>query len=206
MCFIYNILADFTVLNLILASSSPFRHAVLSRLQLPFEQYSPNIDESRKKSETVEDMVLRLALEKALVVSHHRKHHFIIASDQVAVCKGSILGKPGNLEKARKQLQFQSGEEVTFYTSLILLNSQDNSYQQHLSTILVNFRVLSLTRINNYLNKEQPFNCAGSFKSESLGAALFSSIKSDDPDALLGLPLLSLVQMLSNVGMDPLDN
>ncbi len=191
-------------MNLILASSSPFRRAVLSKLQLPFEQFSPDIDESQRAQELVQDMVLRLALEKAQAVSVRFNHHFIISSDQVAVCKHTILGKPGNYEKALQQLQFQSGEEVIFYTSLVLLNSVDNSYQQHLAETVVSFRELTLSQIKNYLKKDQPYNCAGSFKSESLGAALFRSIKTDDPDALLGLPLLSLVEMLSRVGLDPL--
>lgn len=171
---------------------------------MPFEQFSPDIDESKLAEESEVDMVLRLALEKARAVRHRFNHHLIISSDQTALCQETLLGKPGNIEKAIEQLQFQSGKEVTFYTSLILFNSQDNSYQHHVSETVVRFRELSLSQIKNYLKKDQPFNCAGSFKSESLGAALFKSIKTDDPDALLGLPLLALVQMLSNVGMDPL--
>ena len=194
-------------MQLILASSSPFRKKVLLKLRLPFTQCSPNIDESSKNNESPKQLVQRLALMKAQAVAKtfdDSEGCLIIASDQVADCDGVTFGKPGNHENAIEQLQFVSGKTVSFYTSLVLMNSDSKKIQQHTDTTRVYFRNLNDNQINTYLNTDKPYNCAGSFKSEAFGASLFIKIETEDPDALIGLPLLKLVTMLAEEGLDPL--
>ena len=186
-------------LPLVLGSTSPFRREILQKLDIPFETAAPDIDESPLENETPQELVKRLAEEKAKAVAKQFPHHLIIGSDQVAVVDNQILGKPGNHENAVKQLQQTSGKTVHFYTGLCLLNSNNNHMQSEVVPFDVVFRKLTNSEIENYLLKEQPYNCAGSFKSEGLGIALFEKLKGDDPNTLIGLPLIVLIRMLSNV-------
>ena len=197
--------------SLILASSSPFRKEVLCKLGIDFDVVSPNIDESRKDGETPEQLVYRLAEEKAGEVA--KTHNgLIIASDQVATLDSGIrsddviLTKPHTHENAIKQLQKSSGNVVTFVTSLTLLNTNTNNIQTIVETFKVVFRVLSDQQIDHYLKKEQPYNCAGSFKSEALGISLFERLEGNDPNTLIGLPLIQLIKMLEHEGVDVLAN
>ena len=196
---------------LILASSSPFRQTLLNKLGLEFSVVSPNVDESRKPEETPEQLVYRLAQDKAREVA---KSHdgLIIASDQVATLPGAlatdeqILGKPHTHENAIKQLSSCSGNIVTFRTSLCLLNTNSGNIQTLVENFKVVFKDLNSAQIDNYLKKEQPYNCAGSFKSEGLGISLFSRLEGDDPNTLIGLPLIQLIKFLENEGIDILSS
>lgn len=186
---------------LILASSSPFRKELLNKLGLDFDTISPDIDESRKVNETPKQLVLRLAQEKAREVA---KNHsgLIIGSDQVATLDGEILTKPNNHENAVKQLNQSSGNSVMFLTSLALLDTDSNTIDTHIEKTNVVFKSLSAQQIENYLQKEKPYHCAGSFKSEALGISLVECIDGNDPNALIGLPLIGLIKMLENHGVD----
>ncbi|HFE39440.1 MAG TPA: septum formation inhibitor Maf [Gammaproteobacteria bacterium] len=190
--------------RIILASSSPFRKALLTRLQLTFSIVSPEIDESRLKNETPSQLVSRLAQAKAAAVatSLETNDAVIIASDQVAVCDERILGKPGNIEKATQQLTFVSGKVVTFHTGLCVLNSANSHMQCDEVKYHVEFRDLTNEMIASYLKKEPAFNCAGSFKSEALGVALTRRMFGDDPTALIGLPLIRVTQMLEQASVN----
>ncbi len=187
---------------LILASSSPYRRELLTKLGLTFTCQSPDIDESPAPDEQPEALVARLAKEKALAIARHHGVALIIASDQVAVLNGQILGKPGNHTNAVKQLSAASGQAVLFLTSLALLNSSNGQLQLEVVPFTVHFRQLTASEIDNYLHKEQPYNCAGSFKSEALGIALFERLEGDDPNALIGLPIIRLISMLRNEGIN----
>jgi septum formation protein len=186
--------------TLILASSSVFRKALLEKLDLPFSCDSPDIDESHKPGETPAQLVQRLAFEKARHVAGKYPGSLVIGSDQVACVDEQILGKPGNFENAMRQLQSASGKAVTFYTGLTLFNAVNGKAQTICDTFKVHFRTLSEAQISRYLKKEQPYNCAGSFKSEGYGISLFSKLEGDDPNALIGLPLIRLITMLENEG------
>ncbi len=186
---------------IILASSSPFRKTLLARLQLPFECLSPNIDESALTNESPHQLVIRLAEAKAAAIATDVPDAIIIGSDQVAVCEGKILGKPGNLEKATEQLKFISGKEVVFHTGLCVLNSANQALESDEIQFFVEFRRLSNEMIANYLEKEPAFHCAGSFKSEALGVALTQRMTGDDATSLVGLPLIRLVSMLEKMGV-----
>ncbi len=190
--------------TLILASSSPYRRELLNKLGLDFESISPDIDESPLPDETPSELVGRLALEKAQAIAATQHQALIIGSDQVAVIDDIIITKPHNHEKAKDQLRHASGREVTFLTSLCLYNSQNHQHQLTIAPYTVNFLPLSEEQIENYLLKEKPYNCAGSFKSEGLGITLFASMHGDDPNSLVGLPLIALTKMLRNEGVDPL--
>ena len=187
--------------KLILGSTSPFRKELLSRLQVDFTTASPEIDESQDKGETPEQLVTRLAQQKARAVAHNHPDALIIGSDQVATIEGRILGKPGDRENAIEQLMLASGKRVAFYTGLCLLNSASGHIQCCCEPFYVHFRQLGQKQIERYLDIEQPYICAGSFKSEGLGIALFSKLEGDDPNALIGLPLIRLVAMLENEGI-----
>lgn len=188
---------------LLLASSSPYRRELLDRLQLPFTWQSPSIDETRREGEAAIDLVRRLAEEKARALAGQYTEHLIIGSDQVAVLDdGQILGKPHDLQRAQKQLRAASGSSVTFLTGLALLNSQSGHCQVDCVPFTVHFRSLSDVQIARYLEREQPFDCAGSFKSEGLGISLFRSTEGEDSTSLIGLPLIRLVDMLINEGID----
>jgi len=190
--------------TLILASSSRYRAELLGRLSLRFSQYSPNIDESPRPNEQPKDLALRLACEKAKITATSRHDGLIIGSDQTAALDKTLLSKPGDFEAAKAQLSLCSGQTVTFYTGLCLFNAA--SKQEHLSVseTKVSFVELTCAQIEHYINQEKPFDCAGSFKCEGLGISLFSAIQSNDPTALIGLPLIALTQMLRSEGLDPL--
>ena len=189
-------------MSLILASSSPFRKAILEKLGVTFVTASPDIDEARHDGETPYNLVLRLAAAKAKKVA---KLHsgLIIASDQVATFglgtdkADEILTKPLTHENAFKQLKQSSGRTVTFLTSIVLLNTKTNNLQNHVEFFQVFFKTLSDNQIRSYLEKENVLNCAGSFKSEGLGIALFRCMKGDDSNSLIGLPTIKLIDMLA---------
>ncbi|WP_067864860.1 Maf family protein [Neptuniibacter marinus] len=190
--------------NLILASSSPFRRQILDKLQLKYACISPDIDESPLANETPEDLVARLAIEKAQKVAGTEPDSLIIGSDQVAVLGNEILGKPHTHENAVKQLQKLSGHTVTFLTGLALINSKSGEVQSETVPFNVVFRTLTDEMIEHYLHAEQPYNCAGSFKSEALGIVLFERLEGEDPNTLIGLPLIRLVRMLEKEGLNVL--
>jgi len=187
--------------KLVLGSTSPFRKALLEKLQLAFETDKPEVDEERRPGETPDQLVERLACEKARAVAARHPDSLIIGSDQVAVNGGTILGKPGDHETAMAQLRSASGKAVTFLTGLCLHNSASGSEQVIVEPFTVHFRELSDEQIDNYLRAEQPYNCAGSFKSEAMGIALFERLEGDDPNSLIGLPLIRLIRMLEKEGV-----
>lgn len=182
--------------HLILASTSPYRCELLKRLQLPFFTDAPEVDETPKAGEGAMDTSRRLSQEKALAVAIRHPDALIIGSDQVALLEGQQIGKPGTHDKAARQLRAMSGKTTRFYTALTLLNSKTGRMQTEVAENLVTLRELSDDEIEGYLQKEQPYNCAGSAKSEGLGIALMSSMQGDDPNALIGLPLILLTHML----------
>ncbi len=184
------------MLPLILASTSPYRKILLEKLQLDFDTVKPEFDETPLLHETPSQLVQRLAEGKAQSVAKQHPNALIIGSDQVAVLDDTILTKPGNYSNALRQLQASSGRIVTFLTGLCLLNSQTQQAQVIVEPFEVHFRTLSMAQIENYLHKENPYNCAGSFKSEGLGIALFEALRGDDPNSLIGLPSIHLIKML----------
>ncbi|MDH5359325.1 MAG: Maf family nucleotide pyrophosphatase [Gammaproteobacteria bacterium] len=190
--------------KLILGSSSPFRRELLDRLGLDYECDSPEIDESRLEGETAEAMVMRLAEAKARAVAKRHPDALIIGSDQVAVLGEKILGKPGTHDKAFEQLKTATGQLVIFQTGLCLYDSRSDIAQLDRVPFAVQFRHLSDEQIEHYLQRERPYNCAGSFKSEGLGIALFERMQGEDPNALIGLPLIRLVSMLETAGVQVL--
>ncbi len=189
---------------LLLASSSRYRRQLLERLQLPFIWASPEIDESALPDEPAEALVRRLAEAKARALVADHPAHLIIGSDQVACLDDRIIGKPGDLANARRQLRAASGRSVRFLTGLCLLDSGSGRCQVVVEPFDVHFRSLTDTQIDRYLEHEQPFDCAGSFKSEGLGIALFEALHGRDPNALIGLPLIALVDLLQAEGVEAL--
>lgn len=189
------------MLPLVLASTSPFRAELLQRLSLPFETFAPEIDETPLPGESPTAMVRRLTAAKADAARSYYPAHLVIASDQCAVCNGDIIGKPGTHEKAVAQLSGFAGKEVRFLTGLALLNTNTGKMQLDVVPFGVWFRKLTTTQIERYLRKEQPYNCAGSFKSEGLGITLFEKMAGDDPNALIGLPLIQLTSFLLHEGV-----
>lgn len=187
--------------SLVLASSSPYRRELLSRLRQPFEWAAPSIDESRRPGESAEALVRRLAREKAQALAGRFASHLIIGSDQVAVLDGQILGKPHDYPRAHAQLSATSGRSVSFLTGLALLDSRDGSCQVDCVPYTVHFRTLSAEQIERYLKAEEPYDCAGSFKAEGLGISLFRSTEGADVNSLIGLPLIRLVEMLDVAGV-----
>ena len=188
-------------MQLILASTSPFRKSVLEKLGLPFDCHAPEVDEAPQPHETPAQLVERLSIAKAQAVAAHLQQGLVIGSDQVAVIDDEILGKPGNHENAVGQLERASGKTVTFLTGLALVNAESGAIQAEVVPFKVVFRQLTQPQIVNYLNAEQPYNCAGSFKSEGLGIVLFERLEGDDPNTLIGLPLIRLIRMLEKEGM-----
>ncbi|MES2500084.1 MAG: Maf family nucleotide pyrophosphatase [Pseudomonadota bacterium] len=186
---------------LILASSSIFRRELLQKLQLPFSCISPNVDEAVLENEKPHQTALRLAQDKARKIGSEYQHALIIGCDQVATLDGEQLGKPLNHTNATKQLKMMRGREVTFHSALCLFNAATGNMQAEVVPYLVRFRELSDAQIENYLAKEQPYHCAGSAKSEGLGVALIERMVGDDPNALIGLPLIKLITMLNNEGV-----
>ncbi|AIU67396.1 nucleoside triphosphate pyrophosphatase [Vibrio coralliilyticus] len=185
--------------QLVLASTSPFRKQLLNKLSVPFETASPDCDETPFSNERPEDLVKRLAKEKA-ESCHSDKPSLVIGSDQVCVIDGQIIGKPLNRENAIQQLSRQSGKAIQFYTGLALHNTETNITDVKLDTFTVHFRQLTQQQISRYVEKEEPYYCAGSFKSEGLGIALFEKLEGKDPNTLVGLPLIDLIDMLETQG------
>lgn len=190
--------------KLILASTSPYRRELLSRLGLPFETANPQTDETPLPGESPEALALRLSEAKARAVADAYPDALIIGSDQVATVDGRIFGKPGNHQRAAQQLRELSGKTVNFFTGLCLFNARTGQAEVRGIPTLVGFRELSDAEIENYLRREPAYNCAGSAKSEGLGIALLSSMKGDDPNALVGLPLIALCDMLRQQGVSVL--
>ncbi len=182
--------------TLVLASTSPFRKEILSRLHIAFETFAPLVDESPLENEFPSQLVTRLSILKANSAKSEYPQALIIGSDQVAVIDNTILGKPGNHEQAVKQLNLVSGKQVDFLTGLSVINTETHQIQTDMVNFSVKFRQLTSTQIENYLKLDQPYNCAGSFKSEGLGIALLDRMIGSDPTSIIGLPLIRLVRML----------
>lgn len=188
--------------HLLLASSSRYRQELLSRLRLPFDSCAPEIDETAFPGETAEHLVRRLAECKAHALSDRYPDSLIIGSDQVAVLNQEIIGKPHTFERAKQQLLAASGGSVRFLTGLALLDSMNGRLQVACVPFTVHFRSLDEARIERYLQTEQPYDCAGSFKAEGLGISLFRTTEGEDVTSLVGLPLIRLVDMLLNAGVE----
>lgn len=186
---------------IILASSSPYRAELLERLQLDFEQIDPAIDEALLPGEAAEDYVCRLAREKARAVAAQRPDGIVIGSDQCSECQGRILGKPGTVERAIEQLSAASGQRVTLYTAVAVHDPDSGHVEVAQVPTHVRFRRLGRSAIERYVNLERPLDCAGAFRAEGLGISLFEGIQSDDPNALIGLPLIALTRLLARVGI-----
>lgn len=191
--------------KILLASSSIYRRQLLQKLELTFEWASPDVDESHRPDESPSKLVHRLAEAKARHLASTYPNHLIIGSDQVATIDDQILGKPHTHSAALAQLKRFRQREVIFLTGLCLFNPTTNRSQTSVESYKVRFRNLSDEQIENYLKREQPYDCAGSFKSEGLGICLFEQFEGDDPNTLIGLPLMALTRMLSKEGVDPLD-
>lgn len=187
---------------LTLASSSTYRASILKKICIPFTCQSPDIDESPLLGEGIHQQVARLAFLKAQAVASTQTSGFIIGSDQLAICEQTTLGKPGNYLNAFNQLTQLSGKRVEFHTGLCLFNSENNEHQTIVECFTVEFKQLSSQQIQRYLEIEQPYNCAGSFKSEGLGIALFTKLEGKDPNTLIGLPLISLIDLFANWQID----
>ncbi|WP_064791552.1 Maf family protein [Shewanella woodyi] len=186
--------------RLILASTSPFRQQLLTKLNIPFDTCSPDIDETPKEGEAPDALVMRLAQSKAIKGASGHSQALVIGSDQVAVINGRIVGKPLTHEKAVEQLTQASNQIITFYTGLSLHNISTGLSDTRIETFKVHFRELTQAQIEYYLQTEQPYFCAGSFKCEGLGIALFTQLEGKDPNTLVGLPLITLIDMLSKQG------
>ncbi|QCU89884.1 Maf family protein [Thiomicrorhabdus sediminis] len=185
---------------IVLGSTSIYRKQLLDKLQLDFIQDKPEIDETPHSRESVQKMVIRLAKGKAKVFQNQYSEHIIITSDQSASFNGKPVGKPKDRTDAIRQLQDFSGQAVIFYTGLVVENTATGNSYEYLDTTIVHFRELSLEVIENYIDREQPLDCAGSFKSEGLGITLFEKIESRDPNALIGLPLMALTDIFYQMG------
>ena len=197
----YTVLKIFMT-TLVLASSSPYRRELLARLRMPFEVLSPDVNETPLANEMPQETALRLAQLKARAVADKFPDALIIGSDQVALLGEQQIGKPHTHENAKKQLQAASGRSMVFHTALCLYNSKSGNMQARVVPITIQFRTLSDAVIERYLAAEQPYNCAGSAKSEGLGIALIARFEGEDPNALVGLPLIALVDMLHQEGVD----
>ena len=189
-------------MRLILASTSVYRRELLARLRLPFESVAPNVDESQHAHERPAELSARLAREKALAVARERPDALVIGSDQVASLAGRALGKPGSHDRAVEQLRACSGGTVSFYTSVCVAGGGGHAIESMQDHTEVVFRALDEAAIGRYVRAESPLDCAGSFKCEGLGISLFESLRSDDPTALVGLPLIGLCRLLRRFGLD----
>lgn len=187
--------------QLVLGSTSPFRKTLLEKLGMPFETDSPDTDETRRPGESPDALVRRLAEDKARSVGSRHPQALVIGCDQVACVNGEIMGKPGDRERAVAQLLSASGKTVTFYSGLCLLNTANGRTQVAVEPFVVRFRDLDRGQIERYIDHEQPFHCAGSFKSEGFGITLFAALEGRDPNALVGLPLIKLIDMLAQEGI-----
>jgi septum formation protein len=190
--------------RLILGSTSPYRRELLARLRLPFDVVAPQVDETPAFGEAPAELALRLALAKARAVAALHPQAVVIGADQVADLDGEPIGKPGSHERAVGQLRRMSGRTVIFQTALAVRRADTGFEQALLAPVRVRFRALADAEIERYLRLEQPYDCAGSAKSETLGIALLASIDSDDPTALVGLPLIRTADLLRQAGLDPL--
>ena len=192
--------------SLVLGSTSRYRRELLQRLQIPVEVAAPDVDETPHADETPRALAQRLALAKAMAVARRFPHAVVIGSDQVADLRGTPLGKPGTHEKAVAQLRLMRGQTVVFQTAVSVVCLESGFEQNSLAAVNVTFRDLTDAEIENYLRAEQPYDCAGSAKSEGLGIALLASIDSDDPTALVGLPLIRTCQMIRAAGISLLSH
>jgi septum formation protein len=188
-------------MKIILASSSIYRKSMLERLNLGFEIAIPNIDETAKEDELPSQLVMRLSCQKAKKIGESHANALIIGSDQVACLDRQVLGKPGSRENAIRQLQRMSGQTIIFFTGLCLFNSESKESQSAIIPYEVCFRAINNDEIKRYLDMDSPYDCAGSFKSEKSGITLIKKMRGDDPTALMGLPLISLTEMLRNEGV-----
>ena len=183
--------------KLILASTSRYRQALLAKLGLPFDCQAPEVDETPLPGESARQLVLRLAIAKARAVANQHDQGLIIGSDQVCVCQNEILGKPGTVERAVAQLLAAQGQSVTFFTGLAVVDAATGQCHSLVEPFTVHFRSLDEAAIRRYVEAEQPLDCAGSFKCEGLGIVLFKALEGRDPNSLIGLPLIGLVEMLA---------
>jgi septum formation protein len=189
-----------TQLPLILASTSTFRRELLGRLRLPFECVAPGIAEDHIPSELPQTRAVRLALAKARAVAARHPDAVVIGSDQVATCNGTVLDKPGSAEACRRQLSLLSGQVAAFYTAVAVVCIDRHCSDEFMDVTEVHFRTLSPGEIERYVERDQPLQCAGSFRSEALGVALFEHLRSADPGGLVGLPLIRLARTLRTLG------
>ncbi len=189
---------------LILGSTSRYRRELLDRLRLPYTCVAPQVDETPQPGEAPAALALRLALAKAQAVAAQHPQAVVIGADQVADLHGEPIGKPGTHERAVLQLQRLSGQRVVFQTALAVVRASTGHAEAQLAAVTVQFRTLGLAEIEHYLRLDHPYDCAGSAKCETLGIALLDAIESDDPTALIGLPLIRTCQMLRRAGLDPL--
>ena len=190
--------------QIVLASTSKYRRELLARLGLPFEVASPVVNETPLPRETPQDTARRLAEAKARAVAARFPQAIVIGSDQVAVLEGTTLGKPGNHANAVRQLRAMRAKEVVFHTALCLCNAASGQAETRVVPYYVRFRNYSDTQIEHYLRREQPYDCAGSARCEGLGIALIAEMRGDDPNALIGLPLIALTEMLAAQGVSVL--
>lgn len=188
-------------LPLVLASTSPFRRDLLKKLRLDFIQDNPACDETPLKYESAPQLAQRLSIAKAQALANKYPQHLLIGSDQVASFANQLIGKPLTHDNAVQQLRLFSGQRVDFYTGLCVFNSQIKQFESCVEQCSVYFRTLSFEQIERYLRAEEPYFCAGSFKSEGLGICLFNKLEGNDPNSLIGLPLIQLVTMLNNQGV-----
>jgi 7-methyl-GTP pyrophosphatase len=188
---------------LFLASTSRYRAALFKRLGIPFTVEAPGVDEAPQTAEAPRARALRLAHAKAAAVSNRHPGAWVIGSDQVAVCGERILDKPGDAARCREQLAVSSGRRVEFHTAAVLCRAEPHSVAEHVDLTTVHFRTLTPQEIARYVELDQPFDCAGGFRSEGLGVALFASLDTSDPAALVGLPLIWLAGALRAAGLDP---
>ncbi len=197
-------MANFTP-TIVLGSTSPFRKSILDKLNIPFQTDKPEVDETPLDNESAIELVERLAVLKAQTVADRWEKALVIGSDQVALFENEILGKPHTHENAVKQLSRFSGNKVTFLTGLAVINTETNETLSLVEPFEVHFRQLTEQEIEAYLLAEKPYKCAGSFKSEALGICLFEKLVGEDPNTLIGLPLIKLVSMLKQFGFDVLE-
>lgn len=190
--------------QLILASSSQYRAKLLAQLQLPFSTKAPNIDETPQPGEAPQDLARRLAADKAQALASQYPNALIIGSDQVATLGGSSIGKPGSKAQALKQLKAASGQWMSFYTGLCLRDSGTGVQYQSIESYRVKFKTLTERQIERYLSVDAPYDCAGSFKCEAYGIALFEAMEGRDHNSLIGLPLIALTELLGQAGVDVL--
>lgn len=189
-------------MNLILASTSRYRSELLLRLGLPFKAVRPDVDETPHPNESPMSLAHRLAEAKARSVAKNFPNAWVIGSDQVAELNGDAIGKPEDFERAADQLSAASGRSMRFYTAFCLLRMAPHKIIANTDVTTVHFRQLNATEIERYLHKEQPYDCAGSFKAEGSGISLFDKIESNDPTGLIGLPLISLSKALRQAGLN----